>query len=309
MPDKVPFNIKVISLRLPGKARALSAGLSAVLAAILMLASPAVAVTLRVTWDPVSVKPGSAVALKVEAPLKLSRAEATAGGERLPLIKTAQDGYVALVAIDLNYKYAVYPVQIELFPNQGQAPYRIQADLKVQGRDFSTQSLILPQGMVDLSGEHITRVNTENSDIRGVLDRRTRHRYWQRPFIMPLSGRTTGSFGVRRVLNGEKRSPHRGMDIASPLGTTIAASNSGVVSLARDFLLSGKTMVIDHGWGVSTIYAHMSAFEVKAGQKVAKGQVIGRVGATGRASGPHLHFGAQIRGASIDPASLVHLGW
>lgn len=297
-------------MKASGKVWRLPTVLLAALTAVAVFTCPAAAaVTLRVVWDPVSVKPGSAVVLKVEAPLRLSRAEAVAGRERFPLIKTGQEAYTVLVGIDMNYKYAVYPVQIELFPGPGKAPFRITADMKVQGRDFGSQSLLLPQGMVDLSAPHQSRVNTESSDIRGVLGRRTRHRYWEGPFIMPISGRKSGSYGVRRVLNGQKRSPHRGMDIAAPKGTPIAASNTGVVSLVRDFLLSGKTVIIDHGWGVSTIYAHMSAFNVETGQKVLRGQVIGRVGATGRASGPHLHFGAQIRGASIDPASLVRLDW
>ncbi len=267
------------------------------------------ALKLRVIWNPSKVKPGSAVVLKVEAPVELRKAEAVAGDERFPLVQTGTWSYSALIGIDMKYKYAIYPVKVELFPMKGKAPYRIKADLKVPGREYGSQSLLLPQGMVDLSQERVARVRNDIGTVREVLRHRSEVRYWRGPFIMPLTGRQTGGYGVSRILNKKERSPHKGMDIASPEGTSIKAANGAVVSLAKELLLSGNTVVLDHGWGVSTIYAHMRSVAVKEGQIVRRGQIIGEVGSTGRASGPHLHFGAEIRGASIDPASLIEARW
>ena len=124
---------------------------------------------------------------------------------------------------------------------------------------------------------------------------------------MPLQGRITTVFGTGRVLNGKPRSSHSGVDISGEKGKPVKGSNSGRVLLADDFYLSGKTIVVDHGWGVSTIYAHLDRIDVKEGQDVNRGQVLGTVGTTGRSTGPHLHFGALIRGSKVDPLQLIEV--
>ncbi len=296
-----------ISLKPAGKVSTFTSACTLLLSVALAFPTGVQALNLRVMWNPSNVNPGSAVFLKVDAPVELRKAEAVAGGERFPLIKTGTWSYRALIGIDMKYKYAIYPVKIELFPMKGTAPYRIKADLKVPGREYASQSLLLPQGMVELSDDRLSRVKNETGTLREVLRRRSGVRYWKGPFLMPLTGRQTAGYGVRRILNGKERSPHKGVDMASPEGTAIKASNGAVVSLAEELLLSGNTVVLDHGWGVSTIYAHMRTVAVKEGQIVRRGQIIGEVGSTGRASGPHLHFGAEIRGASIDPVSLVEI--
>ena len=300
---------KGISLKTAGKVYPLISTCTLLLIAVLIFPSTTHALKLRVMWNPSKVKPGSAVVLKVEAPVELRKAEVVAGGERFPLIKTGTWSYSVLIGIDMKYKYAIYPVKIELFPLKGDAPYRIKADLKVPGREYGSQSLLLPQGMVELSDERAARARNDTSTVREALRHRSEVRYWKGPFIMPLTGRLTGEYGVRRILNEKEKSPHKGMDVASPEGAPIRAANGSVVSLAEELLLSGNTVVLDHGWGVSTIYAHMRSVAVKEGQIVRRGQIIGEVGSTGRASGPHLHFGAEIRGASIDPASLAEVRW
>ena len=122
---------------------------------------------------------------------------------------------------------------------------------------------------------------------------------------MPVSGPISTSFGTRRVLNGQPRSSHSGVDIAVERGTPVNASNAGKVLLADRFFLSGETVVVDHGWGVSTLYAHLDTITVSEGQSVKRGQAVGTVGSTGRATGPHLHFGVFIRGVKVDPLQLI----
>ena len=122
---------------------------------------------------------------------------------------------------------------------------------------------------------------------------------------MPVKGRITTEFGVRRVLNGKQRSPHSGVDIAAKVGTPVKASNGGKVLLAGSLYLSGNTVVVDHGWGMITLYAHLDRIAATKGQLVERGDTVGTVGMTGRATGPHLHFGAFIRGVKVDPLQLI----
>jgi murein DD-endopeptidase MepM/ murein hydrolase activator NlpD len=125
-------------------------------------------------------------------------------------------------------------------------------------------------------------------------------------FIRPLAGRISGVYGSQRVLNGTPKDPHYGLDIAAPDGTPFVAPAAGVVSFAdADLYLTGGTVVLDHGHGLSSVFIHLSRIDVREGQRVAQGEVLGRVGATGRASGPHLHWGVNWFDVRLDPGLLV----
>jgi murein DD-endopeptidase MepM/ murein hydrolase activator NlpD len=125
-------------------------------------------------------------------------------------------------------------------------------------------------------------------------------------FTWPVTGPFSGSWGSQRILNGEPRSPHLGVDVAAPAGTPVLAPAGGVVRLAANgFVLTGGTVILDHGYGLTTLYAHLSAVEVTEGEAVSQGQEIGKVGATGRVTGPHLHWGAAVGEVQVDPSTLV----
>lgn len=126
------------------------------------------------------------------------------------------------------------------------------------------------------------------------------------PLAPPLASLPAGGrFGSRRIFNGQPRSPHTGADYAAAEGTPVLAAAAGKVVLAADLFFSGGSVFIDHGGGLVTMYFHLSAIEVREGEEVAQGQPVGRVGATGRATGPHLHFGLRWHGARVDPAGLL----
>ena len=132
--------------------------------------------------------------------------------------------------------------------------------------------------------------------------------FWREGFIEPVKGRISGYFGNQRIFNGVPKSPHSGTDIAAPAGTPVKASGSGKVVLSeKDYFYTGNMVIIDHGAGLQTIYAHLQKASVKTGDLVKQGETVGFVGQTGRATGPHLHWGASLNGVRFNPYSLLNI--
>ena len=153
------------------------------------------------------------------------------------------------------------------------------------------------------------KIDKERHDLGRALSYKTSEPYWQKGFIMPVNkGRTSGNFGGQRVMNGKPKSPHQGMDIAAPEGSPVYASADGIVTLSDgEYFYTGNVVVIDHGQNLSTIYAHLKTRTVKKGNFVKQGDIIGHVGKTGRATGPHLHWGASVNNVRFRPHSLLDL--
>ena len=152
--------------------------------------------------------------------------------------------------------------------------------------------------------EVMEQINRDSKRSREALSLRT-EKAWTLPLQRPVPGGITSPFGGRRVFNGKPRAPHKGTDMRSPEGAKVAAAADGVVVLAEAQYFGGNTVYIDHGQGVISTYAHLSAFDVTAGQRVRKGEVIGRSGSTGRVTGPHLHFGLLVQGVAVDAMPLL----
>ena len=188
---------------------------------------------------------------------------------------------------------------------RGRGGRRESLAIRIGAYPYAVQKLTLPESQVDLSAEDLARVRLENADI-GRLWRRSGPRRFTLPLHPPLDPLPGGDrFGSRRIINGQSKSPHSGADYSAEAGEPVLAAADGTVALADDHFFAGKSVFLDHGDGLISMYFHMSRLSVKEGQTVRRGQPVGAVGATGRATGPHLHFGIRWRRARIDPALLL----
>ena len=180
-------------------------------------------------------------------------------------------------------------------------------DLSVTARQYDTRNITgLPEDQVSPGPELLDRIKRENGEAAAARNIDSNLLFFETRFIWPVTGPISGVYGSQTILNGQPRAPHMGVDIAASPGTPIKAPAAGTVTLAeKDFFMTGGTVMIDHGYGLSTVYFHMSRLDVRLGQKVAQGQIIGAVGATGRATGPHLHWGLNWYQLRLDPALVV----
>ncbi len=259
-----------------------------------------------VTWRPSSPRVGDVAVVRIEGPGDGASVEGAVGGRPLAFFRDAH-GYAALVGFDLEVKsgHEAWWVAVR---EPERPPREVRGRLRVRGRDFPVQRLTLPGGMVDLDPETERRATAEARTLQTVYRTITGERLWRGSFVRPVAGDEPGSgFGARRIINNQPRAPHGGTDYAAPRGTPVVSANDGRVALVAEYFFPGRLVIIDHGLGLYTLYFHLDEVRTALGERVARGQPIGAVGSTGRATGPHLHFGVQLAGARVDPERLLGL--
>jgi murein DD-endopeptidase MepM/ murein hydrolase activator NlpD len=215
----------------------------------------------------------------------------------------SQTVYYGFLVADLTAKPGRYKALVEIVPT-GQ---KKTLEIEVKEKDYGVRRLTLPKKMVDLDAETLKRVKKEYRIMRRLWDAFPSTPYWDGPFERPVPGPVVGPFGRKSIINNQPRAPHSGVDLKAQKGTPIKAINHGVVSFTGDHFFTGKTVVMDHGGGIQSMYFHLEKILVQQGSRMEKGQVIGLVGSTGRATGPHLHWGIRINGARVNPLKLVEL--
>lgn len=212
----------------------------------------------------------------------------------------------AFLGLDLGIKPGVYPMKIFIQDSSGRWD-TLEKDMTILSKDFPVRKLWVNEKFVTPPLHVRERIKRESEILKAIYNRFTSEWLGTGQFILPVEGKSSDNFGERRIYNNKPRSSHGGVDISVPRGSPVKASNSGEVVFASNLYFSGKTVIIDHGLGMFTLYLHLSRFRTKRGNKVGKGDIIGEVGATGRVTGPHLHWGVKILGSRIDPSSLLSL--
>ena len=252
-----------------------------------------------------SIRPGELTVFTMTTTEPVDRMRLRAFDREIPAFKEGALTWRALVGVDLAAAPQTYHVTIEA--TSGEQSIHTTYDLRVQPRHFPTRTLTVDEAFVNPPARLRDRIVKEAHELEALWARSASGRLWTGPFALPVPGRAVSSFGTRSIFNGTPRSPHGGADFLSPAGTPIEAPNAGHVVLARNLYFLGNTVVIDHGLGLFSMLAHLSALEVHEGDEAAPGRIVGRVGATGRVTGPHLHWAVRAGGARIDPLSLLAL--
>jgi murein DD-endopeptidase MepM/ murein hydrolase activator NlpD len=241
-----------------------------------------------------SLRPGG-IAIVPVGSVDMPAPQVSMAGKPL-LVMRRDEQWVAVAGIPL----ATEPGQIRIVAageeaviNVAEHAYREQR-LTVENKSFVTQS-----------PEQLERIRRERKIIDAVLTSFTAAPVDGLSLLPPVPGNRSSSFGYRRFFNDQPRSPHKGMDISARSGTPIAASRDGIIAATGNYFFNGKTVLIDHGQGFVTMYCHMSEITVAEGQSISGGEIIGAVGATGRVTGPHLHFGTYLNGTAVDPAIFL----
>jgi len=270
-----------LALALAGPAAAASASTSTVFAAPRAAAVPGGVVTLELPGAPDG-KP-----------------EASFAGKRV-LTVWQKDSWLAIVGVPLDTAPGTQHIEVQ---QPGKDPLRIE--FTVAPKEYAVQQLKVAPGQVNLSPENEARAARETEKIRAALDTFSVEAPPTLRLAQPVPGRRSSSFGLRRMFNGEARRPHAGMDIAAPTGTPIKAPLEGRVIDVGDYFFNGNNVIVDHGQGLVTMYCHLSRVHVQTGQRLKTGEILGEVGATGRVTGPHLHWGVALNGAMVDPALFL----
>jgi murein DD-endopeptidase MepM/ murein hydrolase activator NlpD len=255
------------------------------------------AVQPEITVDPAVPGPGDLMVVSVKN--EAGPVKGTFNGKKI-YFNPSNGSFKAIVAIDYFTEPGTYDLDIAM-----KGVVRKET-VEVVKKEYEVQHLTLPRNMVELSPRDEARAEREQRRLAAIWPKET-HRSWKGDFINPLNGDIITPFGVRRLINDIPKSPHTGVDVRGKEGEKIIAPNNAVVALIDNQFFSGKSLVLNHGQGIYTMFFHLSKVLVKRGQVVKKGQAIALVGETGRATGPHLHWGVRIQGARVDPLELLHL--
>lgn len=261
----------------------------------------------ELTVSPQEVFHGSPVVIRIEPDSGIQHAATLWRETPVTFSRNSEQGcFFGVIGIDLDEPPGKKRVKVWIDDKHGN---RIKEKLTfvVVEKAFPVQHLTLPPSQVSPSPENLERIRRERQQVAGVFQNATAERLFEKPFIRPLEGEISTPFGVRRFMNNEPRNPHSGVDFRASAGTPVHAANCGVVSFTGDHFFAGKSVYIDHGMGIITMYFHLSAIDVVQGQTVQIGDVIGRVGSTGRSTGPHLHWGARITNQRVDALDLLEL--
>jgi len=263
---------------------------------------------LRIESFPKVARQGDVCLVRTSGQASLRSVHGEFQGERFPISFNNETGtYEGLIGIDMSTSPATYEIKV-IATDADNRVYSSALSLRVEKVEFGTQALSLPPDMVDLDAKTLERVNQEARKLQALFQISRDERLWEGVFIRPVKGEISTGFGLNRIINGQQRSQHTGVDLRAEKGTPVLACNHGVVVLVDELFFTGKSVLLDHGGGLYSMYFHLSEALVKEGNLVRTGAILGRVGSTGRSTGPHLHWGIRLNGARVDPFALLRIG-
>lgn len=254
-----------------------------------------------------AIQPGEVVVLAVTSAVPLRSMSGKAWDRAIGFRPgPGADQWVGLVGIDLGTKAGSHEIRLSAQTSDGRELFARHV-LKVVPKQFPERRLSVAPRFTEPSKEDQARIAREQERLRKLYATMSPEALWDDGFVLPVDSQVTSTFGVRRTFNGRTQSVHRGLDLRGTVGTPIVAPNAGRVALADDLFFSGNTVILDHGQGLISVLAHMSRLNVREGDMVSRGDVVGEVGATGRVTGPHLHWTLRVGGVQVDPQSLVNV--
>ncbi len=252
--------------------------------------------------------PGEAVRFEVITDPGVASLRGAFQGASLAFVRspkeTADPTWIAWGVIPLDAAAGTSTYRLTAKRSDGSS-IAIGGELTISAKSFPEQRLTVESKFVNPPKSALLRIDREKKRLGAIYARRTPLPPPASPFVRPVSGDPTSEFGTRRIFNGEPRAPHAGIDLHADSGTPVVVAGPGRVALAADLYYSGGTVIVDHGGGLFTVYAHLSKIEAKEGATVAAGDAVGLSGATGRVTGPHLHWGAKVGETIFDPRALL----
>lgn len=262
---------------------------------------------LTLTLEPERITNGAPCLFRVASKVRLKSLAATWQERRIFFDFDARSRtWAGLAGVNVETTAGYYPLSLEATMADGTL-LNSTYDVPVYQLRFPTDELSVAKQFTDPNRAERARIKAEQAVKSRYFKTVTPQRLWRGTFTPPLDSVVTDIFGMQRMFNGERQSVHQGLDLRAATGTPVAAMNSGVVLLARSFFYEGRMVVVDHGYGLLTLYFHLSALRVREGEAVQRGQVIGLSGATGRVTSEHLHVGVRWQGTYLDPAKLFQL--
>jgi murein DD-endopeptidase MepM/ murein hydrolase activator NlpD len=253
---------------------------------------------------PTALRPGDVALLTVKGDVPYERVQGTAFGKPLAFWRSDVDGrWHALVGVSLATTPGSFTATVVATDAAGAQQRSLS--LVVGAREFETRKLTVEPKFVEPPKAEAARIEREAKLLASIFAGPSSPRLWRGAFVAPVPGRATSSFGRLSVFNGQPRGRHQGADFSAAVGTPVRAPNAGRVVLAQDLYFSGNTVVLDHGQALFSLFAHLSHIEVKPGLTVAGGGLLGAAGATGRVTGPHLHWAVRLAESSVDPMALM----
>ena len=254
-----------------------------------------------------AIAPGEPVEVVVKATVPLTAVTGEGFGQRVIFVEDGAGAWRGLVGLDLDARPGPGTLTISTLVAGGAPGPRARERLDVQPKTFPTRHVTVDDSYVNPPAGAMARIERESKRVQAILAGVTPSRHWTEPFVPPVPGPSISSFGRRSVFNGQPRSPHSGTDFRAATGTPVKAPNRGRVALAEEHYFPGNVVIIDHGLGMYSFLAHLSAIAVSEGQTVERGEVVGLSGATGRVSGPHLHWTVRLNGARVDPLAVLDI--